>query len=81
MHSLTATGCEVQPAVLRHLSRDDESLGFLVQEFTRVCKENPAIRLNVVCIYEQKSTGVGAIVGNPNLKVRRSLNKYRECYF
>ncbi len=68
LHAAVAANCDVQPAVLDHLKRENASLNYVVQEFTRLCKD-ALVRLNVVCFYEQKETKVGRIVGDGRLRV------------
>ena len=69
LHAAVAANSDVQPAVLDHLKREDASLNYVVQEFTRLCKD-VSVHLNVVCFYEQKETKVGRIVGESALRVR-----------
>lgn len=69
LHAAVAANSDVQPAVLDHLKREDASLNYVVQEFTRLCKD-ASVHLNVVCFYEQKETKVGRIVGESALRVR-----------
>ncbi|KAL1962274.1 hypothetical protein VTN77DRAFT_9864 [Rasamsonia byssochlamydoides] len=68
LHSAVAAGCDVQPAVLGHLRREDNTLNYVVQEFSRLCKEDELDHLNIVCFYEQKESKVGRVVGNDRLR-------------
>jgi len=68
LHAAVAANCDVQPAILNHLRREDASLNYVVQEFTRLCKD-ASVHLNIVCFYEQKETRVGRIVGESALRV------------
>jgi hypothetical protein len=68
LHIAAVADCHVQAAVLEHLKQEDASLKFVVQEFTRLCREDNSPK--IVCFYEQKETNVGRIVGDSSLRVR-----------
>jgi len=69
LYRAIAAKLEVQDSVLNSLTVGNEALNDVLTEFTRLVNA-PAVRLQIICFYEQKPTTVGRIVGDASLKVR-----------
>jgi hypothetical protein len=68
LYRVIAAKMEVQESVLNSLTVGNEALNDVLSEFTRLVNA-PAVRLQIICFFEQKPTTVGRIVGDATLKV------------
>lgn len=60
--------CQIEEAVLQSLKSENERLNDVRKDFLELCTRSRG-KLELVCFYEQKSTGVGRIIGVDSMSV------------
>ena len=59
---------QVDRTVLKTLEYGNELITKVFDEFVSICN-SPAVKISLCCLFEQRLTAVGRVIGNNNLKV------------